>query len=158
MTMLQEYLKKLEPLVNLDCGTHNQAGVTRAAEIMKGYFESIGFTCEIIDLGPTVGKGLLARNKPEADHYDVMLNGHLDTVFNELNADSYVVESPDAIEPATKDAHTVMRYSENNLSAGVAYQGDYKTLVLGFPFESIRTDSEREAFMNAVLTFFNDNK
>ena len=53
---------------------------------------------------------------------------------------------------------TVMRYSENNLSAGVAYQGDYKTVVLGFPFESIRTDSEREAFMNAVLTFFNDNK
>lgn len=77
MTMLQEYLKDLEPLVNLDCGTHNQAGVTRAAEIMKGYFESIGFTCEIIDLGPTVGKGLLARNKPEADHYDVMLNGQL---------------------------------------------------------------------------------
>ena len=80
------------------------------------------------------------------------------TYHNELNADSYVVESPDAIEPATKDAHTVMRYSENNLSAGVAYQGDYKTFVLGFPFESIRTDSEREALMNAVLTFFNDNK
>ena len=39
-----------------------------------------------------------------------------------------------------------------------AYQGDYKTFVLGFPFESIRTDSEREALMNAVLTFFNDNK
>ena len=52
------------------------------------------------------------------------------TYHNELNADSYVVESPDAIEPATKDAHTVMRYSENNLSAGVAYQGDYKTCVL----------------------------
>lgn len=86
MTMLQEYLKDLEPLVNLDCGTHNQAGVTRAAEIMKGYFESIGFTCEIIDLGPTVGKGLLARNKPEADHYDVMLNGHLDTVFEDGTA------------------------------------------------------------------------
>ena len=45
------------------------------------------------------------------------------------------VESPDAIEPATKDAHTVMRYSENNLSAGVAYQGDYKTVVLGFPLD-----------------------
>ena len=40
----------------------------------------------------------------------------------------------------------------------VSYQGDYKTFVLGFPFESIRTDSEREALMNAVLTFFNDNK
>ena len=80
------------------------------------------------------------------------------TYYNELNADSYVVEAPDAIEPASKDAYTVMRYAENNLSAGVAYQGDYKTLILGFPFEAIRTEAEREAFMHAVLTFFNDNK
>ena len=77
------------------------------------------------------------------------------TYHHELNAESYVVESPDAIEPATKEAHTVMRYSENNLSAGVAYQGDYKTYILGFPFETIRTESERNALMNAILTFFN---
>lgn len=51
-----------------------------------------------------------------------------------------------------------MRYAENNLSAGVAYQGDYKTLILGFPFEAIRTEAEREAFMRGALTFFNDNK
>ena len=78
------------------------------------------------------------------------------TYHNELNADSYVVESPDAIEPATKDAYTVMRYSENNLSAGVAYKGDYKTCILGFPFEALRTASEREALMNAILTFFSE--
>lgn len=78
--------------------------------------------------------------------------------FNELNADSYVVEAPDAIEPASKDAYTVMRYSENNLSAGVAYSGAYKTCIVGFPFESIRTASERDVFMNAVLTFFSDSK
>lgn len=76
------------------------------------------------------------------------------TYYNELNADSYVVEAPDAIEPATQDAYTVMRYSENNLSAGVAYQGAYKTCVLGFPFESLRTAVEREELMNAILTFF----
>ena len=66
MTLLNDYLKDLEPLVNLDCGTANRAGVTRAAEIMKGYFESIGFVCELVDLGPSVGKGLLCRNKPDA--------------------------------------------------------------------------------------------
>ena len=81
MALLDDYIKDLAPLVNLDCGTCNTAGVTRAAEIMKGYFESIGFTCELIDLGPKAGRGLLARNKPHADHYDVLLNGHLDTVF-----------------------------------------------------------------------------
>ena len=81
MTMLEDFLKDLAPLVNLDCGTSNTAGVTRAAEIMKAHYESIGFTCELVDLGPTVGKGLLARNKPEAGYYDVMMNAHLDTVF-----------------------------------------------------------------------------
>ncbi|MBO5080156.1 MAG: fibronectin type III domain-containing protein, partial [Bacteroidaceae bacterium] len=85
-----------------------------------------------------------------------MLTGNY-TYHHELNGDSYVVEAPDAIEPATKDAYTVMRYSESNLSAGVAYQGNYKTYVLGFPFETICTACEREALMNAILTFF-ENK
>ena len=79
------------------------------------------------------------------------------TYYNELNEVSYVVESPDAIEPATKEAYTVMRYPENNLSAGVAYRGGYKTCVLGFPFESLRTAEERECLMNAILTFFDSN-
>lgn len=46
---------------------------------------------------------------------------------------------------------------ENNLSAGVAYQGSYKTCVLGFPFESLRTTEEREYLMNAIMTFFDSN-
>ena len=78
------------------------------------------------------------------------------TYQNVLSSDSYVVESPDAIEPATKEAFTIMRYSENNLSAGTAYKGAYKTCVLGFPFETIRTSAEREALMNYILTFFNE--
>ena len=79
------------------------------------------------------------------------------TYYNELNSDSYVVESPDAIEPATEGAYTIMRYPENNLSAGVAYQGSYNTCVLGFPFESLRTTEEREYLMNAIMTFFDSN-
>ncbi|MCD8031018.1 MAG: xanthan lyase [Bacteroides sp.] len=76
--------------------------------------------------------------------------------YNELNPESYVVESPDAIEPAAEGAYTVFRYSENNLSAGVAYQGDYKTCVLGFPFESVKTPDGREQLMKAILLFFQD--
>ena len=76
------------------------------------------------------------------------------TYYNELNPESYIVESPDAIEPANAEAYTVMRYSENNLSAGVAYSGAYKTFVLGFPFESLRTTDEKEQLMKAILTFF----
>lgn len=76
------------------------------------------------------------------------------TYYQELNPESYVVESPDAIEPATQKAFTILRYSENNLSAGIAYKGNYRTCVLGFPFESIRTSKEREELMKVILTFF----
>ena len=75
---------------------------------------------------------------------------------HELNADSYVVEAPDAIEPSCKEAYTIMRYAENNLSAGVAYKGNYKTCVLGFPFETLRTAEERNGLMKSILNFFNE--
>ena len=115
------------------------------------------FATEVLKYKWRVGQAAaMGKVKSVASPFPTLTGNY--TYYNEPNADSYVVESPDAIEPATQDAHTIMRYSENNLSAGVAYQGDYKTCVLGFPFESIRTDSEREALMNAVLTFFNDNK
>jgi hypothetical protein len=73
--------------------------------------------------------------------------------FNELNSESYVVERPDAIEPAGKDSYTIFRYSENNLSAGVAYKGDYSTCILGVPFEAIKPEG-RSALMKGILGFF----
>jgi hypothetical protein len=72
---------------------------------------------------------------------------------NRLNQDSYAVESPDAIEPSEEGSHTFIRYSENNTSAGVAYSGDYKTCVLGFPFETISDESLRNQFMLCLLEF-----
>ncbi|WP_085537038.1 golvesin C-terminal-like domain-containing protein [Massilibacteroides vaginae] len=75
---------------------------------------------------------------------------------NTLNEESYVVESPDGIEPASPNAFTIFRYSENNLSAGVAYKGDYRTCVLGIPFESVKTQDARDRLMQAVLTFFDE--
>lgn len=72
--------------------------------------------------------------------------------FNELNDSSYVVESPDAIEPSCKEAHTIFRYTENRLSAGIYYHGSrYNTCVLGFPFESIRTPETRNSLMKEIL-------
>ena len=49
------------------------------------------------------------------------------TYYQDLNPESYVVESPDALEPAAQGAFTILRYSENNLSAGIAYKGNNKT-------------------------------
>jgi hypothetical protein len=88
----------------------------------------------------------------------LMSERHDYTYYNELNEQSYVVESPDAIEPADTCAYTAFRYTENNLSAGVAFIGsekdNYRTVVLGFPFESIRGTSERDELMKEILLFF----
>ena len=70
-------------------------------------------------------------------------NGHYD-YWSQLNSECYVVESPDAIEPSVPSAYTVMRYEENNLSAAVAYPGsDYRTFVMGVPFETLRDQRTR---------------
>lgn len=68
----------------------------------------------------------------------------------------YAVESPDALYPAdTKTGATVLRYSENNIPAGVAASmNGYRTFVMGVPFEVIENESERNALMQRVLNFF----
>jgi hypothetical protein len=65
----------------------------------------------------------------------------------------YAAEAPDAIEPADKGSITAFRYSENNTSAAVIYRGVPGTVVLGFPFETIISSDERDAFMRQVLNF-----
>ena len=48
-----------------------------------------------------------------------------------------------------------MRYSENNLIAGTAYDaGNYRTVVIGFPFETIVDASGRDTLMKQILDFF----
>ena len=71
---------------------------------------------------------------------------------NTLNAQTYVVESPDAIEPSCPEAHTVMRYAGNSLSAAVAYMGsDYGTFVMAVPFESVTDPESRHRLMRQIL-------
>ncbi|MCP3930725.1 MAG: fibronectin type III domain-containing protein, partial [Bacteroidetes bacterium] len=66
----------------------------------------------------------------------------------------YTVEAPDAIEPSGEGAITAFRYHENNSSGGILFKGDYKTVVLGFPFETILEKRQRNDLMKQVLDFF----
>ena len=77
--------------------------------------------------------------------------------YNTKNADSYVVESPDGIYAADSEkGATIMRYGENNIVAGVATDaGNYRTVVLGFPFESIMSGADRNRLMEQILQFLN---
>lgn len=102
-------------------------------------------------VGQAARRGVVKGVSAPADS-DLQLEFH-----QELNGECYVVESPDAVEPACPEAHTFLRYAENNLSAAVAYRGAYACVVLGFPFESIRTAPARQRLMQAVLDYMNSN-
>jgi len=69
----------------------------------------------------------------------------------------YTVEAPDAIKPA-KGALTIFRYDENKFSAATAYNGEYKMLVFGFPFETIIKPEDRDLLMAKSLFFFTRDK
>ncbi len=69
----------------------------------------------------------------------------------------YKVEAPDAIEPFGDGAISVLRFGENNASAGTVFNGDYKTVVLGFPFETIMDENGRAKLMGQILIYFNNN-
>lgn len=77
------------------------------------------------------------------------------TVYNPY---IYRVESPDAIEPAGEGAICAFRYRENNASAGTFYNGGYKVLVLGFPFETIPHKDQRLGFMKQIINTLTENE
>ncbi len=87
------------------------------------------------------------------DYAHPVLKG--DYTFNtNLGPDYYAVEAPDAIEPIGIHAVTPIGYKENNASAGTLYDGDYKTIILGFPFETVMGEQERAQLMKQILKFF----
>lgn len=69
------------------------------------------------------------------------------------NETSYAVPAPDCIVPVDT-AFPVFTYAPGRQNAGIAYKGNYRTFVLGFPFESIRSEVHRATIMAGILGFF----
>ena len=78
---LENYIQELTSLVNVDCGTQTIAGVATVAGIIGKLWQREGWYTEQVDLGEKVGPGVFVSNKPQAEQFDVLLVGHLDTVF-----------------------------------------------------------------------------
>ncbi len=75
-------------------------------------------------------------------------------LFNTGSVDYiYAAEAPDAIEPADKSSSTAFRYAENNTSAAVMHRGEVRSFVMGFPFETIISQEERDELMKQILNF-----
>ena len=92
--------------------------------------------------------------KPAQSPFRDLFN-HTYTFYSQPNNQCYWIESPDVLQPAAPDAYTVFHYDDNNKSAGVVYHGDdYKTVVLGFPVETIIDINQRNTLIKNIIQFF----
>lgn len=77
---LKEYLSELEYLVNTDSGSDDPEGLNKMADFFAERFSLLGWKVARHDLSPESGSCLIITNR-DSEHYDLMLMGHLDTVF-----------------------------------------------------------------------------
>ena len=67
----------------------------------------------------------------------------------------YRVEAPDGIAPASDSARTIFRYSDTAISAAISYDpGDYRTVVIGFPIETVLQEEAIDGIICSTLKFF----
>lgn len=78
---LEKFLSDLEYLVNIDSGTSDPEGVSKVASFFTERFSALGWKVEAKDLHSSVGPCLEITSPGCGDHYEVMLLGHMDTVF-----------------------------------------------------------------------------
>lgn len=76
---LEQYFRDLETLVNVDSGQDAPEGIRENAEFFERAFRAMGWHTEMVDVGKT-GPCLVVYNRA-AERYDLLLSGHLDTVF-----------------------------------------------------------------------------
>ena len=79
--MRQQYLYDLRDVVNIDSQSCDLPGLRKVAETLKEKFEAIGCTARIEHVHDNAGDCLFVTNKPDAEHFDVMMDAHMDTVF-----------------------------------------------------------------------------
>lgn len=114
------------------------------------------FATDILGYHWRVGQASVTGEAYEVDCRFKAFNGGEFKFSNELNADMYAIESPDSFyAPDKTTGCTIMRYSENNLVAGTANAFPaYRTVVIGFPFETITSARQRASLMGQILDFF----
>ena len=77
---VEQFLQELEILVNMDSGQGNPEGITAVGKWLADRLVAKGWIADYVNVGEQTGCCTVVKNR-EADHYDVMLVGHVDTVF-----------------------------------------------------------------------------
>ncbi|MHB1687625.1 MAG: golvesin C-terminal-like domain-containing protein [Ignavibacteriaceae bacterium] len=82
------------------------------------------------------------------------LSKYFSLKFNQhLSSKTYDVWAPDAVGKFGGSS-VILRYKENEFPAGVAFKKKYGAIVIGFPFETLETQEDRNELMKAILNFF----
>jgi len=114
---------------------------------MSSSFEDKSFTEDIL-------KYSFRNSMQNTGSGDVFGLGLTFSIPREVNEHIYSVPAPDCIIPVSP-AFPVLKYLGGNYGAGTAYKGDYRTFIMGFPFESIDTEEHRAKIMAGILQFLN---
>lgn len=77
---LENYLEDLEEIVNIDSFSKSNAGTEKIAKLFRKKYDDLGFDTELHYKSNEVGPCLVASNC-ENEESDILLIGHMDTVF-----------------------------------------------------------------------------
>lgn len=77
---LDAYLHELEKLVNIDSGSYNVAGINSIGDFFASKFEECHWIVRHVNFSNKVGN-LLDIQSDDRIHKDVLIIGHIDTVF-----------------------------------------------------------------------------
>ena len=148
-----EFMKKIIELTRSGTGIFMSGSYVGSDLITPGDSSAIKFAREYLHFLPRTGHSVKIGEAYATDYAKPAFSGTFN--FNtDYSGPVYAAEAPDAIEPSDKAAICAFRYEENNSSAGVVYRGIYRTVVLGFPFETITSGEQRDILMKQVLDFF----
>lgn len=75
------FLQDLQALVDVDSGSGHAAGLAQVAGFFTGRFERLGWSTRVHDFEGGTVPCLEAANRPGSKPYDLLLLGHMDTVF-----------------------------------------------------------------------------
>ncbi|MBQ9888652.1 MAG: xanthan lyase [Bacteroidales bacterium] len=74
--------------------------------------------------------------------------------YHSRNEENYWVETPDGILPASPSAQTFLRYTDSNVSAGVAYDGEnYRVISMAVPLEVFMSEKDRKALISVGISW-----
>ena len=77
----ESYLAQLEELVNVDGGSYDPEGVDQMSRLMAAKYEKLGLSVTRKRFDARAGTCLEIRTHPDCEEIDVLMVGHMDTVF-----------------------------------------------------------------------------